>query len=427
MAVFVRDDSPFFQMLLEGTGERLSTKIPKTAATAKVRKQLREQAQIIYNAAMVERARARYDLPSLTPETITFAKYADWFDTHVIAKRRGTERDRLSLKHLRTFFGSRDLTAIDRSATMEYATARLAARVGPPPKPGRDDTRRTVSPSTVNREIDLLKQMLTAAVPKYLKASPLAGMKRLRIVKRKKRIIQSGEEERRLLSVMTPIDRAFYLVARDSLMRLSNVIDLRRDEDRGSYFALSDSKTGPYEAVISIRVRKALDAIPLTGPYYFPHRRKGKTAAARRKAVSQWLKRKCHQAKIPYGRGIGGVTFHTATRATGATRLLREGADLRTLQEAGNWRDIRSVQEYLHADHARLKEAMNAGAPAHDLTEAEAEVHAARRERLRSAGRKGMETIQRLGKGHRFTRAEAVKAGREGGHARWGTRVRKRE
>lgn len=365
MGVFIRKDSRFFWMWLERPGQKAiirSTKIPHDDPSPTIRKELRDQAEIVYKAAMVELARARYDLPALVSETIAFDRYADWFDEHHIAKRRGAERDRLSLRHLRAFFGSRDLTEVTRTSVQEYMTARLSMRIGTPPTPGRADLRRSVKPGTVNREVDLLKEMLREAVPKYLKASPLVGMRRLRTVKIVKRLL-TPVEERRLLKAMAPADAALYIVAVDTLMRLSNVLNLRRDENHGTHLRLTDSKTGPYEVPLSDRARRRLESLPDTGAYYFSHRRGAKTERDRRSAIRRMLERACKDAGVPYGRAVAGTTFHQATRATGATRMLQRGADIRTVQAVGNWADFRSMQDYLQTDREHMRKAVNLIAP----------------------------------------------------------------
>lgn len=365
MGIYKRDDSKYWWMWIERPGQKAiarSTKIPHDDPSPELRKQLEQQADLVYKAAMVELARARFDLPALTADTIGFHAYADWFDTHHLSKYRDAERDRNTLDHLRSFFGSDDLTTITRARVQEYMTWRLSARIGPAPKPGRPDTRRVVKPITVNREVDVLKAMLREAVPKYLKASPIVGMKRLRVVKIRKRIITPAEE-RRLIKALPAADAALYIVAVDTLIRLGNVLDLKRSENKGTHLALEDSKTGPYEVPLSDRARKALDQLPDTGPYYFQHRRGAKTARDRRGAIRRMLERACAKAEVPYGRVIAGTTFHQATRATGATRMIQRGADVRTVQGVGNWRDFRSMQDYLETDREHMRAAVNLIAP----------------------------------------------------------------
>jgi hypothetical protein len=56
--------------------------------------------------------------------------------------------------------------------------------------------RRHVAAVTVNREIDLLKAMLRDAVPKYLSASPIVGLARLKTFKPRRRLLLPAEEKR---------------------------------------------------------------------------------------------------------------------------------------------------------------------------------------------------------------------------------------
>jgi len=366
MGIYIRKDSPFYWFRLERPGQRPlfeSTKIPVHAHSAEIRKQRRQDAQEVYAARMADLARTRHDLPAHDPTTIAFAAYADWWTTHKLPKRRGHERDADTVAQLRTFFGRDDLTAINDQRVSEFETRRLAEKIGRPPATGAD-TRRTVSPNTVNRDVDVLKSMLRDACPRWLKVSPLRGRKKLRVVPKKKRVLSTAEE-RRLIEALPPMDQAFYIVSRDGLMRWSNVYDLKWADDCGTHFALEDSKTGPYEAAISRRARLALDSLPRKkagephAEFIFWHRH---GAGSRHNARTAWrhmLERACRRADVPYGREHGGVTHHTATRATGATRLHQEKVDLKTIMDLGNWKDVRTAMTYRVTNQSERLRAVN--------------------------------------------------------------------
>lgn len=342
MGVYVRKDSPYFWMLLEASGEKCSTGILRDAPDAFTRKQQREDAEAVYRARMTDLARRKAGLPPR--ETIGFSVYATWYDKHHIAKHRGKDRERGILALLKAHFKSIDLSELTSAHVTEYETARLAKKV---------------KPRTVNREVALLKTMLTAAVPTYLQTSPLAGRKMLRVVKPPKRVL-TADEEARLLEQLPPADRALFILAVDTLVRLSNAINLSRDEDKGTHLELVDSKTGPYSVPLSKRVRAALDALPKAGKYYFPHRRKAKNVRDTRGAIRRLLERACKRCDppIPYGRALAGVTWHTATRASGATRMLQRGVDPRTVQAIGNWASMEQMGDYLMTDDARKRAAV---------------------------------------------------------------------
>lgn len=353
MGVYQRKDSPFYWMLLERPRQKpicQSTKIPVHAHSAAIRKQNRQDAEDVYAAAMGDLARMRHELPTHDATTISFTDYAAWYAAHKISTHRGADRERGILTHLLAFFGARDLATLDRTRASEYMTWRAAMKHHGQP----------IRPSTINREIALLKTMLQVAVPTYLKASPLVGMKLLRVVKRRKRTLTFAEEAR-LLQQLEPADRALYIVAVDTLIRLSNVLNLKRSEYKRTHLALEDSKTGPYEVPLSDRARKALDHLPKDGAYFFPHRRIAASDVGRRSIVRVLLQRACAKTSppIPYGRAIGGITWHTATRATGATRMLQAGHDPKTVQRIGNWHSFDQMGEYLQTDDARMRAAVN--------------------------------------------------------------------
>src|SRR5688572_14523873 len=111
MSLFQRPGSPFWWMLLEGYGrKRESTGIKHHASSAHVRKLLREQAEAIYHARMVQLARGRVGLPN--DSAVTFQQWSEWFDTHRIAKQRSAARARFILARLRKTFGPRLLREI---------------------------------------------------------------------------------------------------------------------------------------------------------------------------------------------------------------------------------------------------------------------------------------------------------------------------
>lgn len=206
--------------------------------------------------------------------------------------------------------------------------------------------------------VHLLKTLLRVAVPRYLAASPLAGWTKLRAIPPPSRVL-THDDETRLLAQLRPADQALYLVAVDTLIRLSNVVHLRWDAIRNGWLHLADSKTGPYRVPLSTRATAALATLPRQGAYVFPARRTAKTDRDTRGAIRRLLQRACTRAGIPYGRAQGGITWHSATRATGATRMLQAGADPTTVQAVGHWRDVRAMQRYLHTDDARLRAAVD--------------------------------------------------------------------
>lgn len=332
MGVYTRPDSPFFWMAIEQPDGRRpireSTGLLARGLTPDQRKINQALANALYAKRATTNTATEVGLVEKTKPRIRFNAYADWYDKHAI---KGDERESDILVILRRHLGPMWLHEIDKERTTEYMTARTDA---------------DVMPRTVNREVDLLKSMLRDACPKYLDASPIAGMKRLKVVAPRRHYTTEKEEDRivRVLeSEKDYVGLALYYLGTDSLVRLGDLLDFQRQDDRRRSGWIQDPKdprqSEPYTFPISRRARKALDKIPDDGPYYFARFRVAKNPRDWRGSVRQWLERVCELANVKYGRDAGGVTWHWGTRRTGASRMIRRKTDLRTVQDVGNWKD----------------------------------------------------------------------------------------
>lgn len=361
MGVYTRKDSPWFWLWLERPGARglrERTDIRCDAVTASERKQARELAETIYRERMNQRVRREYDLPGGRPE-IPFADYADWYDTHVIAHHKGADRERELLAQLRGTFNRSLLSEITKDAVREWMTGR---RQGTLPS-----SKRPVTAGTVNREADLLKSMLREAVPTYLEASPIAHLKRLKGPLSDTRILTPREEARLLKVITDPRDTLLVIAALDTLQRLSSLLALQWQDDRGRYLVFRSMKGDVlHKAPISKRLRTQLDAVKKTlsrderapTDHVFAHRRTTETPAQQRNGIKMFLRHACARAQVAYGRHTGGITFHTL-RHTGASRMIEAGVPVRTVQELGAWKDIRSLMRYTHPTDAAKRRAVN--------------------------------------------------------------------
>jgi len=324
MGVFTRPDSLYWWLYLETTKEKERTDFPVGTTTAQ-RKDSRRLAEALYHERMQAIGARRHKLPSAQP-ALRFTKYAETYRRDVISHRRGAERETEILDTLVAFFGDDLLTSIDPDRVRAYFTARLA--------------KKSVAPVSVNREVDVLKGMLRDAAPKYLPVSPLVGMKRLKIVKPKRRLMQDAEETK-LLAVGDPQDRALIILGIDTLARMGDLLDVQRTDRDGVWLYITDPKSGdPYRVALSPRAAAALAAIPGDSAYYFAKFRRAQNARDWRGSVRQRLETLCQRAGVPYGKTKGGITFHWATRRTGATRfLIEKGIALPVVQRQGNWKN----------------------------------------------------------------------------------------
>lgn len=342
MGVFTRPDSPFFWIWLEGAPPgtpKINTKIPigKTPALRKANRELAEQ---VYSALMGDLARDRFRLPH-TREPRTFLEQRTWYAAHVSVKKRGLTRELSMLKQLGAFFDDYELAAIDRQLREEWRTWRAE----------------DVSASTINREDELLKHMLSLAVGKYIDANPIGGAARLRPNDVETRILTRDEEQRLLETARrTPLDYAAVLCGLDGLMRRGSVATLKRAQDHGRFLTLLNAKAGTYKVPVSRRLRQALDAIDagdgLLARYFAAY------GARVDQAISRMFAALCARADVSAGRAQNGVTFHSL-RHTGASRMLEAGVDIKTVMRIGGWRNLKTLERYLHPTDAAAQRAVN--------------------------------------------------------------------
>jgi integrase len=299
----------------------------RIGTTTSERRESRRLADLRYHQRMNEIAARRYKLPGSQPQ-VRFATYAGLYGD-AIQLHKGAQREAEMLKHLIAFFGDDVLDDIDVERVRAYMGQRKSSTF----------RGRPISASTINREIDLLKAMLREAVPKYLNESPIAGLKRLRVVTPRRRLMMPDEEQKLLEVCQDAQDRAIIILGVDTLLRLGNLVGLKRSDRHGSWLYVADTKNGtPVEVPLSPRAAAALDAVTDEGPHFFAKFRRAENPRDWTGSVRQRLEHLCTKAKLPYGRDKGGLTFHWATRRTGATRLLvQRGVSVPVVQRLGNW------------------------------------------------------------------------------------------
>jgi integrase len=325
-------------MLLENSGVRLSTGIPK--GSKHKRRESRQDADEIYRAAMGDLARGTFKIPTKkTPRT--FREQAEWYRDHVATHHRGGRREVSIIKALIDSFGDERLTAIDPPRIEEWKTARAA----------------THAKSSVNRELDVLKPLLRSAVPKYLERNPADSVKRFPSRQPPIAILSDSAEDA-LLAVASPAERAMLLLGLDALLRLGDVRRLRAEDDRGDHLVIIDPKTEPYKVPVSTRLRQALDVLTPQGGFYFPRRYAGKWAAMGEGTAFAMFRALCDRANVPAGRKAGGITFHSL-RHTGATRATRH-VKLTVVQRLGGWKSLKQLTRYDHPDDAEIVRAVEA-------------------------------------------------------------------
>jgi len=350
MGIYTRPDSKYWQLWLENAPkgqEKERTRIV-IGTTAAARKDSERTALDLYHRRMDELARNVHRLPNRILKGVRFAELATIYDRDTIAQHKGKEREREILARLIRDFGDLPITEISKDVARAWRSRRLKTPTVIEHFGGPNGPRHTFPPPSarsVNREIDLLQQILASGVPTYYERSPLEDLEDVPIVKPIRRTMTHAEEHK-ILRQLARDDRAILLIGLDTLARFGDILDLqrmhyRRDETGIWVLDIVDPKNGePHTVPVSPRVRQALEQLPKDDPYFFWRRRQAKTDRDRRNVFAHALKRACEAADVPYGRAARGITFHWATRRTGATRMIRRGRDgvIGTVQKIGNWK-----------------------------------------------------------------------------------------
>ena len=349
MGVFKRRDSKYWWLYLETTGQRERTSIllGETIAQRQDAKQLAKEA---YQRRMLELAEQQVKRLPSGPRMIRFREYALPYADHVIAHRRGAQRELEILKLLRAAFDPTLLSSIDADRVRAYMSARTHAGVGP---------------RSINREVDLLKGMLRDAVGKYLAVSPIVGLKRLKAPPIKRRLLLPDEEARLLEVCEDAQDRALIILGIDTMIRVGDLLDLERSEHDGQWLYVKHAKSGEaYETALSPRAQAVLKELERTDErYYFAKFRQAINPRDWVGSVRQRFERLCTKAGLRYGYPTGGLTFHWATRRTGATRyLLERKAPISAVQKQGNWKHPEMLLR-IYAEARRADQLAMVGAP----------------------------------------------------------------
>ena len=219
-----------------------------------------------------------------------------------------------------------------------------------------------VSKSTVNRELNIVRGCFSRAMEwGRIAKSPVDSVKPYRVDDQRTRVC-SPDEIKKLLDG-APADLA--LLARltmECLLRLSEALNLRREDINSDYALIPRTKNGKSRKVpLTPELRAALLARCHTSGYVFGRAdRKGKppTQASTSVAFTR-LSRKLN---------LDGISHHTF-RHTGASVMIANGVSLRAVQEIGGWNSLRMVERYAHPTDA---EKMRAVRLTHQHTEAAA-------------------------------------------------------
>jgi integrase len=262
-----------------------------------------------------------------------FDVLADKYSELVSIHKRGHHVEKHILKALKAYFGKyrvSDLTAEDAE---KYKTKRS----------------QVVRPATVNRGLTLAKHMLAKAVEwEMIAENPFRGVRNLDVPKRDERVLSANEEVKLLAAcdrVRSRLLRPLVVLALNTGMRRGELLGLewsRVDFDQRTVRIINaKSETGRRVIPMNGTVHSLLSDLAnrAASPLVFP---------SNRKPGEKLLDLKKGFKKAVQLAGIQKLRFHD-TRHTFATRLIRAGVDIITVQKLLGHSKITMTERYAHS------------------------------------------------------------------------------
>jgi integrase len=206
-----------------------------------------------------------------------------------------------------------------------------------------------VAQSTVNRELNVVKALLSRAVEwKKLPVSPAQHVRKFDVDDARIRVL-NPEEIAYVLTHASPDIALISRVTLECLLRLSEVLGLRREHIGSSWIEMR-RKGGAVERIpITPELRTALLAHAHQNEWVFGDGDTGKPPT--QAAVSVAVTRLTRRLKLR------GVSHHTM-RHTGITLMLEAGANPRAIEKLAGWTSLRMLERYGHVRDAELRRAV---------------------------------------------------------------------
>ncbi len=326
MGVYRKDNRWYIDYYLpDGKRKREMVTIPG-ADPSKIKRQDAQKALSIRKAQIAE---GKFEIAQ-TRTPILFERLADRYIEYSKANKRAWQRDRQSIGHLFVHFQAKTLSQVTPWLIEKYKTER----------------KKVVKPSTINRELDTLRNMLNMAVVwKMVDSSPYKGIKHFRVSNTNLRIV-SEEEFQKLYEAASQTLRPILLTAVATGMRRGEILNLRWDDVnfKEGFIIVRDSKN--YETR-NIPMHPALEEVLLR----LKAKRQSEYVFEGRKTIKRAWENALRKS------GISHCRFHDL-RHTFATRLIMKGVDLVTLQELMGHKDINMTKRYSHPTPEHKKQAV---------------------------------------------------------------------
>ncbi len=297
----------------------------------------RGEAVVALQAKVAESFNGRLN-PTRKTEPMRFARLVEiYLEDYAKANKKSWRCDEISLRaNLVPHFGDMRLEDITSLVVEQYRTARL----------------RTVRKSSTNREMALLKVMFNLAIDwNFASENPLRKVKMFSEKDNLKERILTDEEEARLLAAASDDLRPVLVTLLNTGGRRMEVLSLRwRDIDleRGTVL-FTKTKAGKNRMVpVNEPLHEVLSGFnpKKAGEFVFPG-----DEGERLNGVRRSFEKACR------GAGLEGLRLHDL-RHTFATRLIRRGVDIITVQALLGHSSVTVTQRYTHTGEDAKREAV---------------------------------------------------------------------
>jgi integrase len=292
------------------------------------------EAKTLLAAKRAERLRGRQGI-SRKIDAPPFDQFVEGpYTEYARINKRGFHNEQYRLHQLTEFFGKRKLSELAPWHAENF----------------KNETARRVAPATVNRLLGNLKHILSMAVKwESLSSNPFTGVKLLHVPKRVARML-TAEEEVKLLTacgqIRTPHLASIVGIALNTGMRKGEIHGLRWEHINltDTLITIINGKTAESNRDIPMNeaTLKLLSDLceKRKSEFVFP---------STRKIGERLLDPKVGFMKAVRLAGIPHIRFHDL-RHTYATRLVRAGVDLVTIQHLLGHTNVTMTSRYTHSD-----------------------------------------------------------------------------
>lgn len=310
----------------------------------------KDQAKVALAKERLDRRDVELGLKKPPAEDVTFSAFAiDFVNLYARPNKKSWRQDELTLEGLKPYFRNETLRSITTEKIQRFVAERRVEK--------SRNNGHTISPSTVNRALALLKTLFGKAVEwGRIETNPATRVKKLREPEGRERFL-THEEAGRLLAAANPEFRKILLVALGTGMRRGEILALEwtdLDLVRGIINVVMTKSGRARKIPMSGTVAAALGGIPRRGKYVFWN----EETKTRIKDVKTAFRATCSRAKKnpddEKDPGITGLRFHDL-RHTALSWMFQEGVNIKTVQAIAGHASIEMTARYIHDKPENLR------------------------------------------------------------------------